>query len=277
MRSWTGVSSRVALLGSGGGLAPCGGAPLLFASPETALKVSLIIPAYNEERLLGQTLQEIARAREAFVALGWQTELIVCDNNSTDRTAEIAAAGGAQVVFEPVNQIARARNRGASVATGDWLLFVDADSHPTGELMRDVAAAITSGRYVAGGSTLRMEKMRGLARWIAEGWNWISRARRLLAGSFIFVDAAAFRAIGGFSQELFAGEELDLSLRLNAHARPTGRRIVILHRHPLLTSSRKLQLYSQRELFGFFLKAALAPRRVLRSREACHPWYDGRR
>ena len=77
-------------------------------------------------------------------------ELIVCDNNSTDRTAAIAAAAGAIVVFEPINQISRARNTGAARATGDWLLFVDADSFPTRELFADVVAAISSGACMAG-------------------------------------------------------------------------------------------------------------------------------
>ena len=67
----------------------------------------------------------------AFTARGWTTELIVCDNNSSDATPAIAAAAGARVVFEPVNQIGRARNAAAAAATGDWLVFVDADSHPT--------------------------------------------------------------------------------------------------------------------------------------------------
>ena len=83
------------------------------------LKISIIIPAFNEERLLGETLDHVKTARAAFIALGWESELIVCDNNSTDRTADIARAAGAAVVFEPVNQIARARNRGAEAATND--------------------------------------------------------------------------------------------------------------------------------------------------------------
>ena len=83
-------------------------------------------------------------------------ELIVCDNNSTDRTAGIASAAGATVVLEPLNQIARARNTGAAEATGDWLFFVDADSHPTRELFGDAAEQILSGRVLAGGATIRM-------------------------------------------------------------------------------------------------------------------------
>jgi len=83
-----------------------------------------------EEKCLGETLGQIKSASDVLTQFGWETELIVCDNNSNDRTGEIARAAGATVVFEPVNQIARARNYGASVATGDWMVFIDADSHP---------------------------------------------------------------------------------------------------------------------------------------------------
>jgi len=241
------------------------------------VKVSIVIPAFNEERLLGQTLQHVKTALTAFVSLGWVVEVIVCDNNSTDRTAEIARAAGATVVFEPVNQIARARNRGALAATGDWLLFVDADSQPSAELLAEVAQQILSGRCLAGGCTIRYDGYHPMANFGAGLWNRLSRSRRLLAGSFIFCEAAAFRKVGGFSNELFAGEELDLSKRLGQLARETGREIVILHRHPLLTSARKMRLYSTWELLRFVLLAGLNQKRVLRSREACHSWYDGRR
>src|SRR2546421_4563675 len=120
------------------------------------MQISIIIPAFNEERLLGESLRHVQAAMTAFTRRGWAAELIVCDNNSTDRTAEIARAAGATVVFEPVNQIARARNRGASEASGDWLVFVDADSHPTPELFAAVADEIERGRCLAGGCTIRI-------------------------------------------------------------------------------------------------------------------------
>ncbi len=241
------------------------------------MKVSVVIPAFNEERLLNQTLQHVKAALTAFAPLRWETELIVCDNNSTDRTAEIARAAGATVVFEPVNQIARARNRGAEAASGEWLLFVDADSQPSAELLAEVAQQIQSGRCLAGGCTIRYDGYHPMANFGAGLWNRLSQSWRLLAGSFIFCEAAAFRKVGGFSNELFAGEELDLSKRLGQLARETGREIVILHRHPLLTSARKMRLYSTWELLRFVLLAGLNQKRVLRSREACHTWYDGRR
>jgi len=242
-----------------------------------ALQISIVIPAFNEARLLAQTLAAINHARAAFTAAGVTSELIVCDNNSTDNTADIARAGGATVVFEPVNQIGRARNRGAAAATGDWLLFIDADSQPSPELFADVVAAIRSGDCLAGGCVIRLAGNHRAAQWLTRGWNWISRQRRLLAGSFIFVEAAAFRQVGGFNPEFFTGEELDLSLRLRQLARASRRRIVILHKHPLLTSDRKVHLYSSRELLGFMLRAALRPKRVMRDKAACYAWYDGRR
>jgi glycosyltransferase involved in cell wall biosynthesis len=241
------------------------------------LKISIVIPAFNEERLLGHTLCEVQTSLKVFTRLNWVTELIVCDNNSTDRTAEIARAAGATVVFEPVNQIARARNRGAETATGDWLLFIDADSHPSAELFADVVEAINSGRCLAGGATVRFNDGYPVANFFLGFWNCLSRGRRLLAGSFIFCETEAFRKIGGFSRELFAGEELDLSMRLKRLGKETGKKIVILHRHPLVTSARKMKLYSGRELVWFFLRAAFRQKATLTNRAACHPWYDGRR
>ncbi len=241
------------------------------------MKVSVIIPAFNEERLLAQTLAQVNRARAAFAPAGCDSELIVSDNNSTDRTAEIARATGATVVFEPINQIGRARNRGAAAATGDWLLFIDADSQPSPELFTAVAENIHAGRCVAGGCVIRLDGNHRAAQFLTRGWNWVSRHRRLLAGSFIFVEAAAFRAIGGFSDEFFTGEELDLSQRLKVHARQSGREIVILHQHPLLTSDRKVRLYSTWELLRFMLRASLRPKHVMKNKAACHAWYDGRR
>ena len=150
------------------------------------MKISIVIPAFNEERLLGESLAQIKSAAGAFTQRGWEVELIVCDNNSSDRTAEIARAAGATVVFEPVNQIARARNSGAAAATGDWLIFVDADSHPRAELFADVAEQILSGQCLAGGATIRLDEHNLVAEMITSTWNCASRSLKLLAGSFIF-------------------------------------------------------------------------------------------
>jgi glycosyltransferase involved in cell wall biosynthesis len=241
------------------------------------MKVSVIIPAFNEERLLGESLRHVCAAMAGFERFDMETELIVCNNNSTDRTAEIAAAAGAKVVFEVINQIGRARNCGAAAATGDWLVFVDADSHPSAGLFEDVAREIQSGEVVAGGSTLRITGSTGAARRITALWNFISLKTKWVAGSFIFCEAKAFREIGGFNNDLFASEEIDLSKKLKRYARKTRKKMVILDQHPMVTSDRKLHLYSMREHLRFMVRTILAGGKTLNSREACHSWYDGRR
>lgn len=241
------------------------------------MKVSIVIPAFNEEKLLPESLRAVAASAKAFQVLNWETELIVCDNNSTDRTADVAREAGATVVFEPVNQIARARNTGARAATGDWLVFVDADSTPTPGLFADVAAQIQSGRCLAGGVMVRLEGASRVATHGTRLWNFISRSLRYMAGSFVFCETRAFREVGGFSEELFVSEEIDLSRRLKKLARRRGLKIVILQRHPLLTSARKLHLYTPWEHLRFLGKTLLTGKRNLRRREACGNWYDGRR
>src|SRR2546421_2118789 len=203
-------------------------------SSDSAMKISIIIPAFNEERLIGATLESVQEAGKAFTERGWSVELIVCDNNSTDRTADLARAAGARVVFEPQNQIARARNCGATAATGDWLVFIDADSRPSRGLFGQVADQIAGGRCVAGGSTMKLDREYRLAGWAIRFWNRLSRWKRWAAGSFIFCEADAFREIGGFNLELFASEEIDLSKRLVKLARAKKREMGILHEHPLV-------------------------------------------
>jgi glycosyltransferase involved in cell wall biosynthesis len=244
---------------------------------EAGVKISIVVPAYNEEKLLGASLGSIGAAAGAFTERGWAHELIVCNNNSTDRTAEVARAAGAKVVFEPVNQIARARNTGAAAAAGDWLIFVDADSRPTRGLFEDSATAIATGRYLAGGVTVRLDGSHLIAGFVTGLWNCLSRIFKWVAGSFIFCEAASFQEIGGFDTNLYASEEINLSKRLKRLAREKRRKLIILHRHPLATSDRKLHLYSYGEYLRFLIRTVWHWGGTVKDRKACHIWYDGRR
>lgn len=244
---------------------------------QLAIKISIVLPAFNEERLIGTALERVGEASEAFCDRGWTFETIVCDNNSTDATGRIAREAGARVVFEPVNQIARARNTGARIAAGEWLMFIDADSEPSRELFEGAAVEIESGTCLAGGSVLDMKTSSALANWTVGGWNRLSRFMRYMAGAFIFCQASAFREIGGFNETFYASEEIDLSQRLKREAKLRGKRIVILTEHPLRTSPRKIGLYSTREYARFIATNMLTLGRAVKSRDRCHIWYDGRR
>ncbi len=240
--------------------------------------ISIIVPAFNEEKLLASSLQAVKASALAFTEAGLSWELVVCDNNSTDRTSEIARAEGAKVVFEPTNQIGRARNTGAAAASGQWLLFIDADSQPSRALLKDVAKLTCRSDVLLAGVTIALNGGALVFKLACRLWNTMSRLRRLVAGSFILVRAAAFHEVGGFDLKFFAGEELDLALRLQKIVgRRDRQRTVILHRHPLITSARKLSLHRKGEMGRFLLKSIFRPMKTTASRDDCSMWYDGRR
>ena len=243
------------------------------------MHVSIVIPAYNEERLLPATLEVVrVAAKAAFTTRDWEWEIVVCDNNSSDRTGEIAREAGAKVIFEPINQIGRARDTGAQAACGTWLIFIDADSTPSAGLFADIAEQIIVGRAIGGGVTVRLDSGAPWhARLLGFCWNSWSRLVCWAAGSCVWVEAAAFREVGGFGTEAYAGEEVGLSRKLKRLARQRRQRFVILFKHPLDTSSRKVRLYTPWEMARLLLRMVFSFGRAAKDPKACHLWYDGRR
>src|SRR5205814_7885046 len=114
------------------------------------MKFSIIIPAHNEEEYLPRLLDSIEVARSNYSGGRDQIEVIVADNLSTDRTAEVAAARGARVVTVTKRRIAAARNGGARAASGELLCFIDADSAVHPRTFDTIDEAMKSGRYIWG-------------------------------------------------------------------------------------------------------------------------------
>ncbi|OPZ09127.1 MAG: putative glycosyltransferase EpsJ [candidate division BRC1 bacterium ADurb.BinA364] len=242
------------------------------------MRVSIVVPAFNEEKWIGECLRSIARARLQADPEGAVEEIIVVDNNSNDRTAELARGEGARVVFEPVNQIARARNAGAAAAAGDWLLFIDADSTLPANLLAETLSVMRGGKAIGGGALVRFPATAPrMALWGAAIWKQLSIRLHWAAGSYIFARADAFREVGGFNQELFFSEEIDLSRRLGRLGRKRGLGFVIIVSAHIDTSDRKCYLYSTWDLFRLAAGIALRPFSSRKSRKAAFPWYDGRR
>jgi glycosyltransferase involved in cell wall biosynthesis len=236
-----------------------------------------VVPAYNESKLIEGCLRSVTGALALAAVAETDYELLVVDNRSSDDTAARAAKLGARVIYEPVRQIARARNRGGSVARGDWILFLDADSWPSGALMRDLARVMGEADIAGGGSLMQMQNLTFLLRLCLWTWNRISRWLCWAAGSFIFCTRDAFATLGGFDESLFVGEEIDFSRRLKRYARQRGQRLVILRGHPLCTSGRKGELYTPREILTMGARMLRHPRRFFRDPSLCTLWYDGRR
>ncbi len=246
--------------------------------------ITIAIPAFNEEKLLAATLAAVTEAGDAFSERNWEMEVVVCDNNSTDRTAEIAEAGGARVVFEERNQISRARNAAGKAAKGKWVIFIDADSEPSKELFEATAAAMEKKEIIGGGTTIKYDVQNWVVTIITVVWNTISRVMHWPAGSYIFLRTEDFHELNGFSEKLYASEELEFGGRLKKLAQQRNQHLQILTQTPLATSPRRFRLmrsYPVLENLKFILKHSFSMvftgGRSLQKAENCRFWYDGRR
>src|SRR5262245_8455818 len=201
-------------------------------------------------------------------------EIVVCDNNSTDATAALAREAGVRVVFEGVNQISRARNAGAREARGRLLVFVDADTHVPRELLASALEALRSGAVCGGGAAVRFGAgpPDSAVAAAVRLWNRLSRWHRLAAGSFVFVTREAFEAVGGFSEQVYASEEIWLSRAVARWGRGRALEFVILDGPPVVTSNRKVEWFSASAVLGSILLFLVFPLAV-RSRRLCWLWY----
>jgi glycosyltransferase involved in cell wall biosynthesis len=240
-------------------------------------KLSVVIPAYNEAAGLRDcvTRLRVALARvESVLAVA---EIIVCNNNSTDATAAIAEELGCHVVFEPVNQISRARNRGASAASGDWLLFLDADSWPSPELMEDAVRAMGEGTVIGCGSTIRIVDG---PWWFRAAWESKNLSMRLLKwcpGGFIVCRREAFTAIGGFPLDHYIFEEADFVKRLKKHGAERGQKFIVLHRHPFNASGRKGIEFGFWSWVRTAIRFWISPKKLVRDKAFAKKWYASER
>ena len=235
---------------------------------------SVVIPAYNEEELLPSTLDHLNICLDQLNE--YKGEIIVVDNASTDHTVEVALEKGAEVTKESERSIAKTRNKGAKEAKGAILFFIDADTIVPLEVLREALELMKNPLYGGGGATVKFDQNQG--RFIAgvlvpEFWNLISRLFKLAAGSFIYCRAEDFEKIGGFSEKLYAGEEIQFSISLKKILRHTRKRFVILHRSPVITSSRKLVWYGNLKIFYTIFLLLLFPF-AIRFKRFCNFWYQ---
>lgn len=234
---------------------------------------TIIIPAYNEEAYLAETLRATRAAMEAQKLEG---KLIVVDNNSKDRTAEVAREHGAdEVVFEPHNQIARARNAGGEAAKeSPFLIFIDADTKVEAETLSAALTNLQSGKIAGGGARVLMDQevsfMVGLITMV---WNICSRLFNYAAGSFFYVRQDAYSANGGFDESVYAGEEIWLAKRIKKWARRNRMKFVVIQNPPVVTSGRKSEWFSTGQFIGQLFLIFFLPW-TMRSRKFCQLWYQ---
>ncbi|MBT7951723.1 MAG: glycosyltransferase [Gammaproteobacteria bacterium] len=235
-----------------------------------SIDYSVIIPAFNEEAFLPQTLNYL---QESMSRIDEQGEVIVVDNNSSDRTADIAREYGTQLVFEAVNQISRARNAGAKIAQGEYLIFLDADTLLDQSLIRFALDLLEQGECCGGGARVELDgELQGLPKFSLNFWNWISRNMYLAAGCFIFCRKEGFEVTGGFSEKVYASEEIWFSLSLRSWGKKNNLSFIIIDEPGVISSKRKLDWYSEKQLVLLTVSLILFPPLIF-FRKFCPHWY----
>jgi peptidoglycan/xylan/chitin deacetylase (PgdA/CDA1 family)/GT2 family glycosyltransferase len=213
-------------------------------SPQGLPFVSVVIPAYNEENYLLSCLESIKNQDYAA-----EYEVIVVDNASTDNTGKIARDWGAKVVYEDKRSPACARQKGAEVATGKIIAFIDADTRaPTHWLSTivwrflcepEIVAVTGPYAYCDAGKFSKISSYVGSFFSIITDqlFRKVFRKGSAIWGCNFAVRRRAFWEVGGFDTNIkFYGEEYELSLRLKKAGKGG-----IMPRLFVLTSARRLK------------------------------------
>ena len=180
------------------------------------MRVSVIIPAWNEEAYVGNTLHALqTSAAECSIPV----DVIVVDNLSSDETAGIAREAGADVVQEPVHNVALVRNAGARAAQGDILVFLDADTIVPPHFLPRIVQVMQAPAWCGGAADLIHRPSSRLARAYLLAWRMLGKVLGLAQGAAQFCRSDAFKHLGGYDETLFMGEDVDFYWRLRRYGK----------------------------------------------------------
>jgi glycosyltransferase involved in cell wall biosynthesis len=216
-------------------------------------RYSLIIPAYNEERLLGRLLDSVDVARAAY-GRGEAIEVIVADNASTDRTAAIAAARGCRVIPVERRIIAAVRNAGARAACGAVLAFVDADAQVHPETFLEIDQTLADPRVVAGATGARVER-----------WSTGIALTYVIMVPIVFVTGMDtgvvfcrkddFETVGGYDESRLVAEDVAFLWALRRLGKTRGQRLARATRVKIVASMRKFDEFGDWHFFRLGIEA----------------------
>lgn len=175
------------------------------------LKVSFVIPAYNEASRIQKTIGAITQ----HVPNNIFYEIIVVDHGSQDDTIKMVEATAATVLSHPEGTIASLRNHGAQNASGDILVFLDADVLLTdgwSKRFSEIASSLLTGAAVLTGSWVSVPNS---PNWIEANWfkPLQTGASTHINSGHLIVAKKVFEELGGFDSKLETGEDFDISIR----------------------------------------------------------------
>jgi len=236
--------------------------------------LSVIIPAWNEEKYLGCALESLKAAAAVYERERKAVaEIIVVDNNSTDRTAEVARSHGVALVFEPVNNIGKARNAGARAARGKYLAFCDADNQVTANLLVLIHDHLEDPKIAGGGTWIEPARRNLKINFFYFIWGIYVTLSRVGVG-MMHCRKSDFEAFGGFDETIYAAEDLQLAYDLRKLGKPRGQKFNLIKRGWIITSTRKIDQTPLGEMIAKLIGFGFGLQKKIRSKEYCEHWYE---
>ena len=211
--------------------------------------ISIVIPAYNEERYLPTCLESIQRERENS---GLNVETVVVLNRCTDSTLQVAVAFGATTITEDKKNIARVRNTGVRASSADVVLTIDADSYFSHGLLSELKTKVADQSALCGGADFRPER-RSFPILLSYQLSKCLAKRAGGSMALYWFRRSLFDAIGGFDERRAIGEDIDFSSRLRAYAEECGGRYVMMKDSHVITSCRKFDEFGDWYALRLFL------------------------
>jgi glycosyltransferase involved in cell wall biosynthesis len=208
-------------------------------------KVSVIIPAHNEEKYIGKCLDSIKTAASR---IDLPIEIVVSLNRCTDKTEYIAESYGAVTVVEDQKNIASIRNTAVKASSGDILITIDADSWMTSNMFQEVLRYLRSGRYIGGGVRIIPERISlGIIFSMLMVLPYLLKAR-ISAGMFWLLKND-FEAIGGFDEDHISVEDYFFGMKLRSLGLHNGLKYGTIRKAHIITSCRKFDKFGDWYLF----------------------------
>ena len=236
--------------------------------------LSVIVPAWNEEKWIGRAIESLQRAAARYERERNATaEIIVVDNNSTDRTGDVARQHGAMVVFAPVNNIGKARNAGAKAARGKFIAFCDADNQVTENLLVLIHDHLMDAKIAGGGTWIEPERRNLKINFFYFIWGIYVRFSRVGVG-MMHCRKADFETFGGFDETIYAAEDVQLAYDLRKLGKPRGQRFRVLRDCWIITSTRKLDQTPLLKMLTKLIGFGFGLQKKIRSKQYCEHWYD---
>jgi glycosyltransferase involved in cell wall biosynthesis len=170
---------------------------------------------------------------------GISTEIIVVDNGSTDSTANIALSSGAKVINESQRNIARARNAGANGASGDLLVFVDADVSVPESLLCRITEAMKDEGCVGGAVDTNYQPDKLLVKIYLRAWRLLGKLAGMAQGATQFCRRDIFVRLRGYDETMYMGEDVNFYWRLKRFAKPHHFRVCFIRDIQVVPSTRR--------------------------------------